>query len=978
MRFFSTRIIVFTIILYTISFSLTFSQRYPVKEVRAIWVATVGRLDWPKTDGASAQKSTLLNIIQSMKNANFNTVVFQVRSRGDVMYPSAIEPWAAALSNSSGIIYGTDPGYDPLQYAIDESHKLGMELHAWWNVFNVASKETAPTQYGGLPHVAKAHPDWVKPYDGSLFLDPGMPEVRAYLIKLAMEMIRKYDIDAIHFDFIRYPDASFDDAATYAKYGNGMNKNDWRRENINQFVRELYDSVMAVKPMLKVGSTPIGNYKAGVPGVGGAWYGYTDVFQDSRRWMQEKKHDYIAPQIYWAITGSYPYHLILQDWVNNGGYGRHVYGGVGAYVASVYPQISMIVDTTRYFKSQGNVFFRYDNISLGSFSAVKPNYAYPANIPSMPWKDSIPPNNIKNLIVSRSDNKTYKLTWDMPSAAGDGDSPKYFNIYRSQTPNFDRNDARNLIYISTTNSTEYTDKYASEPAQNYYYSVSALDKGNNESPLSNITSIRSLIASPVPVYPAWDAKNVSAPVTFSWNKVDGAAGYNFQISSAADFLKPLIDTVITGLNFNISNFPENSVFYWRVGSIEQGNIINFSSVYKFKTILSTPVLVYPMNSAKEIATNTDLSWNNVQGAGNYKIQISIDSNFNTINYEKTVTDIFVHLPVILENKKTYYWRVNASNNGEVSRWSEVRSFTTETISAPLLVSPANLSLEQPIAMNFKWTKAAGITKYRIQISIDTSFKNNLFADSTLIDTTINISGFKTKTLYYWHIASVSSDNQLKYSSLWNFTTLNTAPLSFKLLTPVNKDTIKLVYPRKAITFKWRRSLDPDSDAVSYNLTFRGTGLNNSIQKIKDTSFTIDFMSILSPNSTYKWFVESSDGLLLFMSDTSIFYTSPSVTDVNSKTNGIYTFSLSQNYPNPFNPVTNITYTIPSRSLVSFRVYDVLGKVVFKSADEYKESGQYNIEFNGKNLPSGIYFYRLECMGNDKLNYREMKKMILVK
>jgi hypothetical protein len=312
--------------------------------------------------------------------------------------------------------------------------------------------------------------------------------VKNYLITLAMEMVRKYDIDAIHFDYIRYPEKDFNDADTYSKYGNGQNINDWRRENINKFVRELYDSIMLVKPMLKVGSAPIGNYKAGVPGVGAAWYGYTDVFQDSRRWMQEQKHDYLAPQIYWALNSKWPYHLILQDWLKYS-YSRHIYGGVGAYVVSVYPQINKIIDTTRVLGGLGNVFYRYDDISSYSFAAVKNNYVYPANIPPMKWKDSIPPNPPTNLRITKISLNLFELTWDKPTKAVDGDDAKYYNVYRSTTPDISFNDGSNLRYITTPSETRYTDFFPSAPTQNYYYAVSSLDKGNVESSPSDILTL---------------------------------------------------------------------------------------------------------------------------------------------------------------------------------------------------------------------------------------------------------------------------------------------------------------------------------------------------------------------------------------------------------------------------------------------------------------------------------------------------------
>jgi uncharacterized lipoprotein YddW (UPF0748 family) len=446
--------------------------------MRSVWLTTVLGLDWPKSSVQSEQKSSLINIFQNMKNANMNAAFFQVRSRGDLMYPSQYEPWAASLS---GGILGLDPGYDPLQFAIEEAHKRGMELHAWWNAC-IALVGTVPPYSHGLPHVAVVHPEWVKIYkpNNELWFDPGLPEVREYLVKLAMEMIRKYDIDGIHFDYIRYPNPDFNDDSSYAIYGGGVNRSDWRRENINKFVRALYDSAMKVKPMLKVGTAAIGIYKS-IPGASG-WQGYSDVFQDSRRWLQEGKHDYVAPMIYWTIGSSADFAKLVYDWQQNS-YGKHVYAGVAAYKADVLSQIQKQIDTTRSAQASGNVYFRYDHISDTRVFGNK--YGYPANVPHMWWKDNLPPNPPTDLKITKLDETHYRLDWTKPTSASDGDTARYYNIYRSTTSPVNFNSAANLLYITTNSQATFTDGFSSPPTQNYYYIVSALDKGNVESYPSN-------------------------------------------------------------------------------------------------------------------------------------------------------------------------------------------------------------------------------------------------------------------------------------------------------------------------------------------------------------------------------------------------------------------------------------------------------------------------------------------------------------
>jgi uncharacterized lipoprotein YddW (UPF0748 family) len=489
-----------TFLLVLFSFGLLFSQaKTPTKEVRAIWVTTAWNLDWPTTSGAIAQQAEAIRILDAMKANNFNTVVLQVRARGDLIYPSTLEPWAASISrtvSSAGTIVGRNPGWNPLQFWIDEAHKRGMELHAWWNVANITyGTIPPPTVEGNVPHVAESktwapNQTWVKVVGTEgMFMDLGYPEARDYLVDVAMEMVRNYDIDAIHFDYIRYAQnvSNAWDQDAFDKYNSsGMTRVNWRRENINKFVRAIYDSIKAIKPLVKVGSAPVGIYQQSE----GSTFNGLALGCDSRSWLNSEIHDYLAPQIYWALNNTNtPYFRILNYWVNNNTSGRHIYGGVGAYVEAVYPQIAAIIDTTRTVQSQGNVFYRYENIAARSYAATRSVYQYPANIPSMPWIDSIPPGIPQNLAITQIDDKTYELTWDKAAPGADGDIAKYYNIYRSILTVTDYEDGTNLYHITTNDDNSFRISFTEPPERNYYFSVTALDRNNVESNPSNVVSI---------------------------------------------------------------------------------------------------------------------------------------------------------------------------------------------------------------------------------------------------------------------------------------------------------------------------------------------------------------------------------------------------------------------------------------------------------------------------------------------------------
>jgi uncharacterized lipoprotein YddW (UPF0748 family) len=466
-------------------------QAIPKREVRAAWVVTVrgeGQT-WPKSFDPEEQKRSLTGIFQSMRNANLNTVLLQVRARGDLLYPSRYEPWAQSLTGTLGEV----PVYDPLGYAVQEAHRLGLELHAWWNVAKVADGRDRPASVVP-PHVVNAHRDWVRvwvnrdrsgrPTSSEWWLDMGIPEVRTYLVSLVMEMVRSYDIDGVHFDYLRYPGPEFDDEKTYARYGTGTAKDEWRRENINKFIQAVYDSIIALKPMLKVGSAPIGIYR-NLPGAEG-WQAYATLYQDARRWLAEGKQDYIAPQIYWGMTGNPKFNLLARDWQENS-YGRHVYVGVGAYKSSVLDELPALIDTTREAGAPGNCFFAYDDINHAGVFAGR--YRYWALIPPMPWKDSIPPNPPMNLTAVEETDGKYRLQWSPPSRARDGDSAKYFAVYRFFSERGSTDDPANLLAVLGGQQLSYRDEIPRPTSLRYRYVVTSLDKGNVESARSNEAAV---------------------------------------------------------------------------------------------------------------------------------------------------------------------------------------------------------------------------------------------------------------------------------------------------------------------------------------------------------------------------------------------------------------------------------------------------------------------------------------------------------
>ena len=455
----------------------------PKAEVRAVWITTASGLDWPPSANRSTQQASLRHIVQDMKEKGFNTLFFQVRARGDAYYHSRFEPWA---ENLTGVL-GKDPGWDPLAFLLREAHAHGLEVHAWINVFKVRGPN--PVSSSTPEHPSRALAEWCIEQDGELWLDPGRPEVRTYLTNLVLDIVRSYDVDGINFDFIRYPGHKFADEETYARYGKGMSLHDWRRRNITEFVRDTYKKATILKPLIKIGSSPLGVYRDDSRGRGRGSYYW--VFQDSYGWLREGIHDYLSPQIYWLINpwNTEPeFGRVVNGWTDLSA-GRHVYAGIAAYRPEIQKDLGSYIDSTRMAGLRGQVFFRLENITPAGLRGGR--YRALANIPPMTWKDSIPPRPVDDLAVTEVSRGVYRLQWALPPKAADGDTARYYNVYRWTAPHIPLHLPEARLAITSPGTLSFVDSTASDGRTRFFYAIGALDRANNESAPSPVVSTHS-------------------------------------------------------------------------------------------------------------------------------------------------------------------------------------------------------------------------------------------------------------------------------------------------------------------------------------------------------------------------------------------------------------------------------------------------------------------------------------------------------
>ncbi|RFZ92454.1 glycoside hydrolase [Mucilaginibacter conchicola] len=474
------------------------TTRQPKYEMRAVWIATVVNLDWPTNARATAeaQKKELADEMSVHQQNGINAIMFQVRPAADALYAKSREPWSKYLTTKQG----QDPGYDPLEFAVAEAHKRGMELHAWFNPY----RATFDNKFWTLAqdHVTRTHPDWFFIYDGIKLFNPGIPEVREYIVQVILDVVKNYDVDGIHMDDYFYPypvrGQVINDAETFAKYGADFdNIKDWRRNNVDQLIHMMADSVHKYKPRMKFGISPFGiwanksQHPDGSATNGGS--SYIENFADTRKWMQEGWIDYLSPQIYWHIGNRAAGFDVLLDWWSNNTYNRHLYVGQAPYRfyeqrSPAFKNPSEIPNQLRLIRAnprvQGSIYFRSQSLIANANHLAdtlrKDFYRYPAMPPPMMWLDSVPPNPVQNL-TARAENRGIMLKWNAPVVAEDGEAAYGYVVYRFQgSEKFDLADPKNIVHVQYDTTPYYFDTNI-QRGQTYFYVVTAIDRLKNES-----------------------------------------------------------------------------------------------------------------------------------------------------------------------------------------------------------------------------------------------------------------------------------------------------------------------------------------------------------------------------------------------------------------------------------------------------------------------------------------------------------------
>ncbi len=492
-----------------------FSFSQPKYEFRAAWVATVDNIDWPSRGNynSALQKAEFIRQLDMLQRIGMNAVIVQVRPACDAFFPSAIEPWSEWLTGQQG--RAPVPFYDPLEFMITETHKRGMEFHAWCNpyraVFETGHSSVVITHKGGrryrkvkrvkqssiaLNHVSLVHPDWIIKYGETKYLDPGNKEVQLYVNSVVRDMLSRYDVDAIHFDDYFYPyrigEVEFQDNASYVKYGNGMDKENWRRSNVDSVILMLHHTIQGVKKTCKFGISPFGVWRNRTRDSLGSdtragQTNYDDLYADILLWLKNGWIDYVVPQLYWEFEQKNAPFGILLDWWSKNHFDRPCYIGLGIFRAGsniYWKDKNQLPRQLRAIRDHpdigGQVYFSsssfYSNINGWNDTLRENFYNYPALIAPMPWIDSVRPSVPVVNINSSHDSLVFRFEKGNLS-----DTLKGFAVYKAEGA-FNIDSGRVFRFIPNNPGAEmiFSLNELMNQSQGRYF-VTAISKTNNES-----------------------------------------------------------------------------------------------------------------------------------------------------------------------------------------------------------------------------------------------------------------------------------------------------------------------------------------------------------------------------------------------------------------------------------------------------------------------------------------------------------------
>lgn len=838
-----------SIVLLTLCLAIPAAAQTPKKEVRAFWLSTVWRLTWPQTtlitetgntQQIQKQKDELVMLLDSVKAANCNTVYFQVRGRCDAMYRSSYEPWSSDLVATRGM----DPGYDPLEFVVEEGHKRGIEVHAWFNPYRY---ESVLNQWDGTPlNYRESHPDWLLDYTGSgSILNPAMQEVRDHITAIIREVVQNYDIDGVVFDDYFYMSGTtdaMDDDLYQTQNPDNLSRGDWRRQNVNKLVAQVYQMIQSEKPYVRFGISPAGVWctdasiaeKYGVtPTPAGSGWAYNDIYCDPMAWIQEGTIDYISPQIYWTIGSSSDYTAIAAWWSEIVRmFGCHFYSSHSASSLSSAQMPSLGRSTTTSMQSWQ---LNGERVPTRSLSSIERTIAeetlandYIVDGATAAFKGSELVNQIKvnrtfdetgapgsvfynmrkvthtsgMLALLRSEVYKYPslvpaISWKATTNPGFVSNIAYSNGALTWTavdgmryavyavPNGTAqatacHDARYLLGLSYEPAYTIPEAYRS----GYTYAVAIVDRyGNEYAPLFLGASTGTATA--VTLNTPANGSSAIGDFEFTWSSVADAL-YYLDVARDDAFTDLVLSRELSTNSFESGYLPklDKGSYYWRVRTRQANCADAVSATFLFN---GGPFEIEsPASGATEVSTTPTISWTEYPDATEYRLEINTYDDFRSmgvvLDQRYSQTSVSLTEGTLVGNTK-YYARVTAYA-GEIEYTSNTVNFTTAQLipDVPVILFPTQGATVEAATLQVRWAEEPAAKTFRIELHTDDTFSPVRNVKRQTVDAFVYETEFEGLADGVWYLRARSeyAGGETEYCNTISFTYKSTSGID---LTP---------------------------------------------------------------------------------------------------------------------------------------------------------------------------------------------------
>ncbi|MEN8226910.1 MAG: family 10 glycosylhydrolase [Bacteroidota bacterium] len=1000
--------IVISIMLSVVALSAAAAQEESKHELRSTWIATVANIDWPKyehREKPDQQKQDLLEMLDLYRSMNLNAIFLQVRPECDALYQSAYEPWSRFLTWNQG----TDPGYDPLQFALEEAHKRGIEMHVWLNPYRINASTSDGEDYYHSTHIYSEHPEWAIEYvSGKKILNPGRPEVMSYIGSIVRDIVLNYQVDGVHFDdyFYAYEGTpSVLDANEFETYGGGMSRDDWRRDNVNRMIDTVYKVIQEVNPSIRFGVSPFGIYRDGVPpGIIG-FDAYNTIYCDPLAWLRAGSVDYITPQIYWPTGGAQDFETLVNWWADSCfRYERHLFPGHGTYKLPDNPgvkksapydallheskyymelhlsqhemqilkgtgdpaapwtlgQIGTQIDIIRSNREKnglGSLFFSAKDFTRVSGLAEYlrgDKYTHPALIPEMGWKpDDTPgtPQNLRSEIIGDE----YHMAWDH-AFSGNERVAIYVSDVESDTTVIIQ-EPSNLQEIVFGNTVPLS---ALVITPNSTITATVVSETGREGIPSSPLTLDETVPFVELITPA-DGDTVGQAHLFQWQSDFTDPQYQIQIATNATFSNIIYTsgwTTHNSMSIDSAGLKGESNYFWRVRGSD-GVAGPYSGAGSFVSgYPEVPEFLSPENLDQNVSTRPTFRWSASGITENAVVQISESSTFFPVVAEASFDASAGQgtLSLQLEKDTWYYARLQGNNSYGSSPYTGFVTFKTSAGDLPdvQIISPEDLDTVASFdKLRWETTTTEGTITYQLEVAMDEAFSGTIYrsewiSENELLISEMNLEG---KRSYFWRVKGKSEFGEGEFSI---------SP-SFFTGYPTRPSITQPLHLSEGINAKPLIGWNVDDDTDSVFVEFSEESDFSTLTHSETFAAVPDTASISASLRGFTWYylhIRAENKFGRGVASAKKYFMTGEGTDIQL-------IMLNQQqllvYPTPFtNGTLYIRYTLSEPEHLNLKIFDQMGRQIYQELVS-SSPGELSVDIGIKRdlFPTpGVYFIQL--------------------